>query len=206
MHSGNDCLRSNSRCSRQVADFFTLIGLVLAVSGSTYTAIASIHSWLGSHVRDWQQSCTICITKINEGGTAETKKNGNRDRKRFTRASTVWGWACAIPTLLFLAFSFWAAGHVSVRYFLAEDAVKITTIVPTVGIGYMRFIVAITIADFLCILATFASYGVLSLMAERLQSGVRQVDELLAIEPDRRQKVDAPHITSTPPNPDTIPS
>jgi hypothetical protein len=171
-------------------DFFTLIGLVLAVSGSTYAAIAGIHAWLSEGVKSKHDRSKYCHNFINEKGTDETKKNSTRDHDHACRCMRNWKIASVVPTILFLAFSFGAASHVYVRYLLTPAATAASAApaatstagpLPPISPIYMHALGLLTVADIICIAVTFLSYGGLRKAVERLESGFRQSDQIAGV-------------------------
>jgi len=164
-------------------DFFTLIALVLGVSGSTYTAIAGIHSVWTELVLERLERSRFCRKHIDEIGTQETKHKARKDYWHFRIWNWAWRIAYSIPNLIFVAFAFYAAFDFCLDFYRngTNSSGTWTWNPQKVGPFYMYVLAGITAIDAVCIVLTFISYWGIYSASERLESGVRQCDELLEV-------------------------
>lgn len=97
-------------------DFFTLISLVIGVSGGTFAAIAAVHHVLSERVLSWIEQRDKCFEEIQAYGTPNTKQNGTKHLGVFDRSRNVWRFANLVPAFGLTLVSYAASADVCLRY------------------------------------------------------------------------------------------
>lgn len=147
-----------------MADFFTLIGLVMGVSGGAYSAIASLHGHYDGYIHGWLTKSNNCHVTVTERGCDTAKKAGGRAWHSFNWWHRIWTTSNAVPTIAFCIFTFGAATHVCLNHYWFQVA----TPMPAVDETYMAALTAIVVLDFLSICATGVALGCLKYRSSQL--------------------------------------
>ena len=98
-------------------NFFTVVSLVIALSGSTYGVIVAIRNIAGDSVRKARQNADPEIVSIENDpervGTENTESARN-SHKSLGHWARLFQWAYVVPVVLFALISFFMAVHVCV--------------------------------------------------------------------------------------------
>jgi hypothetical protein len=137
-----------------VDDLFTIISVVIAVSGATYAALVAIRDYLGKSVRDLMEVASTQSDAMRDATNDKLKATSLSYQGWLRYLNRIWAWSYGVPILIFALISYCQAAHVIAAYWTVTDTK------PSSGWAVYKWVlIAMTVIDFLCILATIAAYG-----------------------------------------------
>lgn len=154
-----------------MSDIFTIVSLVVAVSGATYAALAAFRSVLGQRVDRADETSHDYIESIRKGSGEALKKTGEKKYRRLRRWLFVWRWSYIIPIALFNLLAYWIALHVCVTGWAGK---------PTLTSSWQWYrcaIVGLVLFDGIALVATFCVYPLIVANAEDLKETCEAVSE-----------------------------
>lgn len=102
-------------------NLFTVISLVIAVSGSTYAALAALRDYYGDRVKANERRSETIIKTIRECSNEATQDNGERKYEDLHWWLRVWRWSYGVPVLIFFILSCLVAGHTCFAYWSVDN-------------------------------------------------------------------------------------
>jgi len=145
-------------------DFFTIVSLVIAVSGSTYAALAALQHLYRDSIQDVRNTAKGNLKNIEaDSQNTEQKKIAAKKYARMQWWFCIWLWTFFVPVVLFMLVSYVLAIHVC--FFCPNTSVML----PNCWNIYRCIIAGVTIIDFLCILLTVVAYWQITANAEDVQ-------------------------------------
>lgn len=86
-------------------DFFTITSIVIAVSGSTYTAIYAIRGHLSSRIEDRLRKAETYLEVLKESVLEPTKEQADIKGRKIQCWCRAWRWSHAAPIIAFMVTS-----------------------------------------------------------------------------------------------------
>jgi len=113
-----------------VATLFTIISIVLAVTGSVYTALTGLRQLLREKVRKQRESQDFCAKEIRERGNHNERRMGTVASGICFTSTFFWNFAASLPIVILLVYSFSTSYEVYGLYAdqhptLAEETIDI---------------------------------------------------------------------------------
>jgi hypothetical protein len=139
-----------------VDDLFTIISIVIAVSGATYAALVAIREYLGGSVRERLKVASDHSEKMRDATNDTHKTRASRFEGWLVQLNRAWMLSYGVPILIFAVISYCQAIHIIVAYW-GNPATKPPSGWPV----YKWVLIAMTAVDALCIVATLAAYGLI---------------------------------------------
>ena len=132
-------------------NFFTIISIVMAVSGSTYTTIIAIRNWLGDGVKDAIANAAQCLEEAENADLKNVTSSCKECEGKLSCWKNIWRWTYAVPIILFALTAYGMAIHALIEYW-DNGAVN-----GKAWDVYKYLLVLLLIVDGVCIMATFVA-------------------------------------------------
>lgn len=97
-------------------DLFTVISLVIAISGATYAAIVALRTYLWERIKEPMDSVPTYIEPLLESKNDTVKGRATRWKRRLDCFQCVWRWAFILPIAAFAFISYGQAIHAVAAY------------------------------------------------------------------------------------------
>ncbi len=130
---------------------FTMVSLVLAISGATYSALMALRSCLHETVRDVKNSSESCGSTFSKASDSADKKRGIRKNQIVRLGLHVWRWSIVVPIAVFAVVVFTLA-----FYTVSQD-----TFDPVSRLSWLFFrwlILSMAILDIVCFITALLGY------------------------------------------------
>ncbi len=141
-----------------MTDFFTIISLVLSVSGATYAALVAIRSWLNDRLSEKLKTSDQHLNFLNgdETSIGSLKEQANASKKWMDRWNNLWSFAFATPIVLFMLATYGQCIHLLWFYWGVDN---ISAINSDAWQFYKWFLFGLLAIDVICVLLTFGTFG-----------------------------------------------
>lgn len=155
-----------------LTDLFTIVSIVVAVSGATYTSIVALRDWLGVELEEDRKDVDNLKTVLTEENSGKAFKEGCLRRYRDLKCwNRVWNWSYAVPIVLFFVISFWVAIHTLVACW--STGIGSSTSWPI----YRWWLLMIVVLDAMCVISTAVSHWNLTRICRDIQQDYRVHEE-----------------------------
>ena len=95
---------------------FTVVSLLIAISGATFGALAAIRAYQGDNARSFLISAKSDVDKVIKYGNQELIDQTKKNDASLKRWHCLWQWGNGVPVLLFVVTAFVLALSVSINW------------------------------------------------------------------------------------------
>ena len=172
---------------------FTVVSLVIAMSGATYASIAALRGFFTSHVAEWVQAADTRCERMRQipclGGLRWAVE---RVRNLISGVRYVWHFCNIVPIIGFACLAFWVAFSVCGTPWNTADA-EVANLEQQDVVQYQWMLAILLIVDLACILVAVLCIFAL-IVLNRLQNWFNKTAIEKPLQPirDKVQEEDAP--------------
>lgn len=139
-----------------VDDLFTIVSLVIAVSGATYAALLAIRDYFKEGLLSAIEESATHLGQMKDTTNPAIKERCCKRVAWRGRWHSVWNWSYCVPIVIFIVISYCQAIHVIYAYWTVGAAK------PDSGWAFYKWVLLImTIIDALCVILTFVARWVI---------------------------------------------